>query len=239
MMDARCAESSAMHPPIRIISSMATRALLAELAADWQRRHGTAVQLESVGGVNAARRVAAGEPFDLVVLASDALAQLAAAGHVQAAHAQDLVRSAVAVAVPAGAPRPDVGTQAALRAAVQGAGRIGYSTGPSGRALLKLIDRWGLAEALQGRLVQAPPGVPVGQLLAQGQVDLGFQQLSELMHLQGITLLGPMPPGCEIDTVFSAATTAAAPDDTVLALLHWLAAPATADTKQRHGMAPA
>jgi molybdate transport system substrate-binding protein len=218
---------------------MATRSLLAELAAAWQQRSGVAMQLESVGGVDAARRVQAGEAFDLVVLASDAMDKVAAAGHVQGSQRRDLVRSSVAVAVPADAPRPDIASAAALRTAVQAAPRIGYSTGPSGSALLKLVERWGLADTLRERLVQAPPGVPVGRLLAERQVDLGFQQLSELMHLDGIALLGPMPPGCEIDTVFSAAPVRSAPHEAVAELLDWLASPDTADTKQRHGMAPA
>ena len=229
-----------MSPTIHIISSMATRALLAELAAAWQQRSGVAVHLESVGGVDAARRVAAGERFDLVVLASDAIDKLAAAGHVHGALKRDLVRSSVAVAVPAGAPQPAIGSEADLRAALEAAPRIGYSTGPSGTALLQLVERWGLAAALKERLMQAPPGVPVGRLLAERQVDLGFQQLSELMHLTGITLLGPMPPGCEIDTVFSAAPGAhRVPHESLLGLLGWLASPDTADIKHRHGMAPA
>jgi molybdate transport system substrate-binding protein len=229
-----------MGPTIRIISSMATRALLSELLAAWQQREGAAVQLESVGGVDAARRVQAGEPFELVILAADAIDQLAAGGHVRGDLRREVVRSPAAVAVRAGAPRPDIGSEAALRAALQAAPRIGYSSGPSGRALLKLIDRWGLADTLKDRLLQAPPGVPVGRLLAEGQVDLGIQQLSELMHLQAISLLGPLPPGCEIDTVFSAAPGGQAePQAAVRALLDWLASPATADTKLHHGMAPA
>ncbi len=225
------------------ISSMATRALLAELLADWQAQGGPAVAMESVGGVDAARRVVAGEAFDLVVLASDAIDKLLASGHLLPGSRVDLVHSGVAVAVREGAPRPDIGSEDALRAAVLAAPSIGYSTGPSGTQLLQLFARWGISDQLQGqpgRLVQARAGVPVGSLVASGEVALGFQQLSELISLPGIQLLGDMPAPVQINTIFSGAVASTSRQgDAVRALLAWLAAPATAATKQRHGMAAA
>ena len=166
------------------ISSMATRALLADLARAYEQQTGTTVAIESVGGVDAAKRVQAGEAFDAVFLASDAIDRLIASGHVSGPRA-DLVRSPVAIAVREGAPRPDVSSEAALKAAVLAAPRVSYSTGPSGVHLQKLFERWGIAAEIAPRIVQAPPGVPVGSLVARGDVDLGFQQLSELMHLRG------------------------------------------------------
>jgi molybdate transport system substrate-binding protein len=226
-----------MNLPLTGISSMATRQVLAELA----QAHGRAIQrevwIESVGGVEAARRVQEGGDFDVVVLAEDAIRQLAAGGHVHPASIRPVVRSAVAVAVRAGAGRPDVTSEAALRAAVQAAGRIGYSTGPSGTALLTLIQHWGLADVLRERLVQAKPGVPVARLLAGGEVDLGFQQLSELLHQDSVDVLGPMPPGVEIVTTFVGAvcTRSVQPDD-AQALLACFCAPDAAEVKQRHGL---
>jgi molybdate transport system substrate-binding protein len=224
-------------PPLRLISSMATRALLAELAAAWQAEPPRQpLAIESVGGVDAARRVAAGEAFDAVVLAADALDKLIAAGHVIGPR-MDLVRSDVAVAVRTGAPWPSIDSEDALRQAVCAAGSIGYSTGPSGTQLLQLFARWGVAEALQTRLVQTPAGVPVGQLVAEGRVELGFQQLSELMTLPGIEVLGTLPEPVCITTVFAAGVAAASPRaDAVRALLAWLADPLRAAIKQRHGM---
>jgi molybdate transport system substrate-binding protein len=222
------------------LSSMATRLLLADLLAAWQGQGGQPVAMESVGGVDAARRVAAGEAVDLAVVASDAIDQLTAGGHLVAGSRVDLVRSGVAVAVPAGAPRPDIGSESALRAAVLAAPSIGYSTGPSGTQLLKLFDRWGITAELQGRLVQARAGVPVGSLVASGEVALGFQQLSELLHLPGITLLGDLPAPVQITTIFSGAVAGTSRQPAAArALLAWLAAPGTAATKQRHGMAAA
>ena len=226
--------------PLNGISSMATRQLLADLLASWQAQGGQAVAMASVGGVDAARRVAAGEAFDLVVLASDAIDALTAAGHLLAGSRVDLVQSAVAVAVPADAPQPDIGSEAALRAAVLAAPSIGYSTGPSGTQLLQLFARWGITDQLQGRLVQARAGVPVGSLVASGEVALGFQQRSELIGLAGITLLGDLPAPVQIHTIFSGAVAASSQQpDAARALLAWLAAPATAAAKQRHGMAAA
>src|SRR5512139_2636587 len=137
-----------MTAPLKIVSSMATRQVLAELVAAFEARSSQAVELESVGGVDAAKRVRAGEAFDVVVLASDAIDRLAAEGRIVAGSRVDLARSGVAVAVRAGAPRPDIGSEDALRRAVLAARTVGYSTGPSGVQLAALFERWGIAEAI-------------------------------------------------------------------------------------------
>lgn len=222
------------------ISSMATRQLLAELISAYRQQTGVEVTFESVGGVDAARRVQAGEPFDTVVLAADAIDRLVAAGRVVAGSRADLVRSGVAVAVRKGSARPDIGSEDALRRTVLAARAVGYSTGPSGAALTQLFERWGITAAIAARLVQAPPGVPVAQLVARGEVELGFQQLSEMMHVDGIDVLGPMPPGLEIVTIFSAGLcTASTQPGAVRALLEFMCSPAIVDIARRHGMEPA
>jgi molybdate transport system substrate-binding protein len=219
---------------------MATRQVLGELARAWEQRSGSKVAIESVGGVDAAKRVAAGEPFDVVILASDAIDKLIAGGHAVAGTRVDLVDSGVAVAVRAGAPRPDTSSEEALKRAVLAAPTIGYSTGPSGVSLVKLFERWGIAQELQGRLVQAPPGIPVGALVARGEIALGFQQLSELIHLEGITLVGPMPVAVQITTTFSGAVcTASTQGAAVRELLAFMASPEAAEAKLRNGMEPA
>ena len=219
---------------------MATKLVLADLVQPWQQRTGQRVAIESVGGVDAAKRVAAGEAFDVVFLAADAIDKLIASGQVLAGSRVDLVRSGVAVAVREGAPRPDISSEEAVRAAVLAARSLSYSTGPSGVALAKLFERWGIAEQIKDRIVTAPPGVPVGSLVAKGEVELGFQQLSELMHLKGITVLGPLPPAIQIITTFSAGVCAASRQaEQVRAMLAALNAPETAELKRRHGMEPA
>ena len=231
-----------MSPSLTGISSMATRQVLAELTAAYETQTGQRVAIEAVGGVDAARRVQAGEGFDFVVLAADALQRLIDGGRAVAGSRVDLVRSPIAIAVRAAAPRPDVSTEDAVRRALLAARSIGYSTGPSGAHLVQLFERWGLAELLRQRTVQAPPGVPVGALVARGEVELGFQQLSELLHLEGVTVLGTLPAAIAHITTFSAAVCAgAAQADAARELLAFMAAPtaAAAAAKRRHGMEPA
>ncbi len=219
------------------ISSMAMRQVLAELTDAYTRQTGQTVAIESVGGVDAARRVQEGEAFDVVVLAADAIEKLAAVGRVDPASRIDLARSSVAIAVAAGAPRPDIASEAAVRDAVLHARTIGYSTGPSGVYLVRLFQQWGIADAIASRIVQAPPGIPVGTLVARGDVELGFQQLCELMHVPGVDVVGLLPAEIQVVTVFSAAICAASGRvEAAGKLLSFLASPQADATKRRHGM---
>jgi molybdate transport system substrate-binding protein len=229
-----------MRTHLRGISSMATKPLLTELIRQWQAGNEGTASMESVGGIDAAKRVQSGEAFDVVVLAADAIDKLAATGHLIADTKVDVARSAVAVAVPRGTPYPDLSSEDAVRRAVEGAERIGYSTGPSGVALLCLFERWGLTQALGDRIVQAPPGVPVAELVARSQVSLGFQQLSELMNVDGVEVVGGLPPPIDIVTTFSAAVCATSADrDAAARLLRFMASPEADGTKRQHGMQPA
>ena len=216
---------------------MATRQLLTELVADYQKQANIDIQIESIGGVNAAKRVQAGEAFDVVFLSSEAIDQLIASGHIDPTSKVNLVNSGVAVAVKAGATTTDISSEAALKTAVLAAKTVSYSTGPSGVALAKLFERWGIAEQIAKRIVQAPPGVPVGSLVAKGEVELGFQQLSELIYLDGISIVGPLPPEIQITTTFSAGVcTASTQADAVKAMLNYMASPAATAAKLRQGM---
>ncbi|WP_298210854.1 substrate-binding domain-containing protein [Acidovorax sp.] len=228
------------QPLVRGISSMATRQVLADLVAGFSQKSGIQAAIESVGGVDAAKRVQAGEVFDVVILASDAIGKLLAAGHLLPGSKVDWVHSGVALAVPAGAPLPDIGSEDAVRRAVREARSISVSTGPSGVALLQLFERWGIAGEIASRMVQAPPGVPVGSLVAKGEVALGFQQLSELLHVPGIAIVGPLPPAIQITTTFSAGIGAQSQQmDAARALLAYMASPQAADAKRKQGMEPA
>jgi molybdate transport system substrate-binding protein len=222
------------------ISSMAMRHVLTELSDAYERRSGQAVAIVSAGGVDAARRVADGEAFDFVVLAANAIEKLAADGRVDPESRTDLARSPVAMAVAAGATRPDVCSEPAIRDAVLRARSIGYSTGPSGEHLVGLFKRWGIADLSAPRIVQAPPGVPVATLVARGDVELCFQQLSELMDVPGVDVIGLLPPEIQLTTVFAAAVcrTSSCPVDAA-ALLSFLASSEAAAAKRRHGMEPA
>ena len=216
---------------------MATRAVLLELATDYEATARQAVRLESAGGVDVAKRVRAGALVDVVVLAADVIDQLIAQGKLLAGSRVDLVQSGIAVAVPAGAPRPDISSENALKDAVLAAKTLSYSTGPSGVYLIKLFERWGILDAIKPRIVQAPPGVPVGSLVAKGDVELGFQQLSELINVQGIAVLGPLPPAIQLVTTFSAAISVVSHQvEAARSLIAFMAAPEAVATKRRQGL---
>lgn len=226
--------------PLKLISSMATREVLRELASQYQAATEQAVVAEAAGGVDVAKRVQAGEAVDVVVLASNVIDKLIAEGKVLPGRI-DIVDSGVSVAVRAGAPRPDIGSEEAVKRAVLAAKTISYSTGPSGVYLESMFARWGILDQIRNRIVVPPPGVPVGSLVAKGEVELGFQQLSELMNLPGIDVIGPLPTAIQTITTFSGGVCARSQQpDAARALLQFMSAPAATAVKKRHGMdAPA
>jgi molybdate transport system substrate-binding protein len=221
---------------LKLLSSMATRELLAELSGVYAHDSGVPVATEAVGGVDAARRVERGEALDVVVLARNVIERLVAAGKLRAGTETDLVRSGIAAAVRAGASVPDFSTESAVRQAVRSARTLGYSTGPSGAYLEQLFTRWGMLDEIRPRIVVAPPGIAVGELVARGKCELGFQQYSELMNLPGIAIVGPLPPAIQQLTTFSGAVaTSSTQAGAAAKLLQYLAAPAHTVARQRHG----
>jgi molybdate transport system substrate-binding protein len=224
-------------PALKLLSSMATRELLIELIARYERTTGQPVTAEAAGGVDVAKRVRAGEAVDVVVLSSTAIDSLIAAGNLLPDSRIDLVKSGVAIAVRAGASQPDVASEEAVKRAVLNAKTLSYSTGPSGVYLEKLFQRWGILEEIRSRIVVPPPGVPVGSLVAGGTVELGFQQLSELMSLPGIEVIGPLPPEIQTITLFSGGISPGCERPELgRALLDYMASPSVATVKQRFGM---
>jgi molybdate transport system substrate-binding protein len=222
------------------LSSMATRQILADLAKAYELMNGTRVDIRSMGGVEAAKLVRTGEPTDVVVLASKVMEGLEAEGHIVKGSIMDFARSEIAIAVTAGAPRPQVASEQAVRQAMLEARRICYSTGPSGDHLKALCQKWGVAESVLGRALMAPPGVPVASLVARGEADLGFQQLSELIGQPGIEVLGPLPPEIQAVTIFSAGLSSASHErEAARAVVAYMASAETGDTKRRYGMEPA
>ena len=223
---------------MRAISSMATRHVLEDFTDAAGAAGFPELQLESTGGVDAARRVADGEKWDLIFLADDALVGLAEGGHIEAASRTPLLVSSMAAAVPTGvALRGGAALRTAddVRRILAGAARIGYSTGPSGTALKRLIEDWGLSEDLHDRLVQAPAGVPVARLLERREVVLGFQQLSELADQSGVRVLGTLPADCAIETTFSGAvSTHSSQPDVAWAMLSYFASGAMSSIRSAH-----
>jgi molybdate transport system substrate-binding protein len=228
-----------MIHPLKLLSSMAAREVLAELIRGFSAHTGQVVEAEAAGGVEVAKRVQAGDVADVVVLSDTAIDKLITAGQLRTGRV-DLVRSGVAIAVRSGAARPDISTEEAVRAAVSSAESVSYSTGPSGVYLEKLFERWGILETLRPRIVVPPPGVPVGSLVAGGQAALGFQQLSELLNVAGIEVLGPLPATIQTITTFSAGVSVHCAQPEVAArLLDYMRLPSATGVIQRYGMEPA
>jgi molybdate transport system substrate-binding protein len=216
---------------------MATRRILDELCQRYTATSGSTATIKAMGGVDAAKLVRAGEPTDVIVLADGVMRQLEAEGLVVAGSIKGFAQSGMAIAVQAGAQAPDIGSEKAVRQAVTNARKVAYSTGPSGDHLLKLCERWGVPA---DQLVKAPPGVPVGSLVADGQADLGFQQLSELIHVEGIDVIGPLPAEIQAETIFAAGVSSnSAQKDATAQLIAFLTAPETDEIKRAEGMAPA
>jgi molybdate transport system substrate-binding protein len=228
-----------MSTAIAGISSMATRLILGALAQRYEAASGVPVAIQSMGGVDAARLIRAGEATDIVILASTVMAKLEAEGHILAGSIRGFARSGMAIAVRAGVQWPDISDEEAVQRAVGAARKVCYSTGPSGDHLLQLCERWGLPPG-DDRLIKAPPGVPVGSLVAQGEADLGFQQLSELIHVPGIEVVGPLPPEIQAVTVFAAGVCSASsrPAQTQ-DLIAYLTSPEADGVKREQGMDPA
>lgn len=197
---------------MRVISSMATKAALSQLAAQIERDLSIPAELTCIGGVEVARRIRGGEQYDVVVLASGAIDALTAEGYLDPQSRHAWVQSGIAMATVTSPPRSAVLTESDVRQQVNGAARIGISTGPSGDAMRAILERWKAAGDRIGLIVEATPGVPVARLLAEAKVDVGFQQLSEMIGTPGISLWGPLPPSLQTVTTFVAAVSKSAPD---------------------------
>jgi molybdate transport system substrate-binding protein len=190
-----------------------------------------------MGGVDAARLLRDCKAVDVIVLASNVMEQLEKEGWVVPGTRSDIARSGVAIAVRTGLPHPAIATEEDVKQAVLGARKISYSSGPSGDHLKRLFERWNIAGVVADRTVEAKPGIPVGHLLARGEADLGFQQLSEFLDLEGIDIIGPLPADIQTITVFTAGVGTRSPHpDGARAFVAHLISPDTQAAKQKLGM---
>ena len=224
---------------LKLLSSMASRELLKELCARYQRESQQAVTVEAAGGVDVAQRLRAGEPVDVAVLSRASIDDLAREKVLLRDSITDIANAGISVAVAAGAAPPDISDEDTLRRAVLEAPSISYSTGPSGVYLERLFAAWGVLDRIRPRIVVPPPGIPVGSLVASGKVALGFQQLSELINVAGIRVLGPLPAAIQLLTTFSGAIAHSSGNaNAARELLRYLASPQVAAAKADFGMQP-
>jgi len=233
------AATAATAAEIKVIGSPGTRAPYTLLVPDFERATGIKVTTDWGGVGEVARRVAEGETADLVMLPAAQIDDLIRLGKLVADSRADVAKSGIGVAIRSGAPKIDIGSADGIKKALRAAKTIAYSAGPSGIHMQRLIASWGLADELRPKIVPPAPDTPIAVVVARGDAEIGFQQVSELLPVAGIDYLGPLPAGIQEITTFSAAVhRAAAAPDAARALLKFLTAPAAAPIFRRTGMEP-
>ena len=230
---------------IKVVTSGAFTAAYLELVPEYERATHNKLVTEfgpSMGTTHNAIpiRLERGEAIDVVIMAAPALDDLIKQGKVQADSRVDLVRSNIGMAVKAGAPRPDISTVDALKRTLLAAKSIAYSDSASGVYLAsELFPKLGIAEQIKGktRKIEADP---VGGVVASGEFEIGFQQISELRPVKGIDIVGELPPGAQRVTIFAAGIPATATHpDAAKALIEWLASPAAYAAIKKSDLEPA
>jgi molybdate transport system substrate-binding protein len=184
-------------------------------------------------------RIARGEPVDVVIVATEALDPLIADGKAVAAGRAELARAPIGAVVRAGAPKPDISTVEAFKRTLLEARSIAYSDSASGVYLSTvLFPRLGVAEQIKAKSTMIP-AEPVARTVARGEYELGFQTMSELLPVEGVDQLGPIPAETQKIVSFSAAIAAGAKEPAAgLALIKYLSSPAAAPAIIKSGMAP-
>ena len=231
--------AAASAAEITVMSSAAVKEFYLELVPQFEKASGHKVVTQWVGGLDVQKRIRAGELVDLVILARPPIEALTQEGRLAPGSRIDLAKSGVGVAVRAGAPRPDISSGEALKRTLLSAKSIAHSSGPSGDHITAMISRMGITDEVKAKILQTKPGNPVGMVVARGEAEIGFQQVSELLPVAGITFLGPLPPDVQNITVFSGGVhTAAKEPAAARALMQFLGSPAATPVIRKHGMEP-
>lgn len=224
---------------IRVLSTQAIQGVYRELVPQFEAASGHKVTTVFSGTLDVQKRIAAGEAYDLIIMAGTDLDKFITAGKVVSGSRVDLAKSGVGVAVRVGAPKPDIRTTDGLKKALLSAKSIGYSSGPSSQIVAGIFQRMGIADEIKGKLRQTPSGVFVGTLLASGEAEIGFQQVSELLHFVGIDYVGPLPPDIQQYTTFSSGIQSGAKEAAAArAWIMFIKAPAAAAAFRKGGMEP-
>ena len=220
-------------PEIKVISSTAMKTSIDDLVAEFQRATGHTLALSFGPSARIKKQVADGEVNDVTIATDKGIDELIAQGRIVAGSRADLARSAMALAVQKGALRPDISSAEKFKAAMLAAKSLGMSNpvggGQSGANLVAIFERLGLAEAMKPKCFYGPGGPAglIGNYLVRNEVEVGIQQLPELMAVPDIDIVGPLPPDIQNMTVFSAGlSTAAKNTDGAKALIQFLATPA-------------
>ena len=221
---------------ISVMSTVAHKDAYLEMLPAFERASGHKVATQWVPTVEVLRRIKAGETVDLVLMATGGIEDLTKSGKIEAGSAVPVVKSGVGIAVRAGAPKPDVGSAEAFKRTMLAAKTVAYSTGPSGNYLVGLFERLGIAAEVKAKtkLIQ---GEPVGDVVARGDAEIGFQQIPEILPVKGIQYLGPLPAEIQYTTVFTAGIhTEAKQAAAARALVSFLKTPEAAAIYKKHGL---
>jgi molybdate transport system substrate-binding protein len=225
---------------INVVSTQATEEAYKELVAQFEKASGHKVTTFFSGTLNVQKKLADGEPYDLIIMAGPAIDEQIKLGKAVAGSRVDVAKSGTGMAVRKGAAKPDISSADALKKTLLTVKSIGYSTGPSGLYMLSVFEKLGIAGEVKGKLKQTPSGVFVGSLIANGDTEVGFQQIAELVHFAGIDYVGPLPGELQRMTMFSAGLHSGAKQpDAAKALVKFLTAPAAAPVIRKHGLEPA
>ena len=221
---------------LTVMQSAAFKEAYEALLPAFEQASGYKVTTLWTPSVDMMSRLKGGEVVDLVIMSAAAIDELIQYGKLAAR--VDLAKSGVALAVRAGAPQPDISSGDALKRALIAAKSVCYSTGPSGIYLAGLFEKMGIAEQIKAKQVVVK-GEPAGAVVARGEAEIGFQQMSELLPVAGIDIVGPLSDDVQRITVFSAGVHAQAPQAAAAqALIRHLTAAAAAPVITQSGMQP-
>jgi molybdate transport system substrate-binding protein len=223
---------------IKVLSSIATREAYLELVPQFESATGHKVVTTWAGTTAIMQRMAVGgENHDIVVISSSEMDELIKQGKIVSGSRVDLAQSGIGIAVRKGAPRPDVSSAAALKQALLAAKTVGYTSGPSGVYMAGLIERMGIGAQVKPKHRGVPSGGTIGTIVASGDADIGFQQVSELVHIPGVDYIGPLPSDVQCVTIFSSGLqTGTAQPDAAKALVAFLTTPAAKAVMRKHGL---
>ena len=229
----------ALSAEIKVIAANALKDGYTELVSSFEKSSGHTVITTWAGTVNATKRVSDGEVYDLVIISSGNIDQLIAAGKLAAGSRADFAKTGIGVAVRAGMPKPDVSTNETVKAAVLAAKSVVYSAGPSGAYVGELLKKMGIAEQVASKVKQPSSGAEVAAILARGEADFGFAQVSEFLNVPGLIDLGPLPASIQNFTIYAIGRHVAAPSsDAAQALVKHLKSPEAAPAIKKMGMEP-
>jgi molybdate transport system substrate-binding protein len=224
---------------LKVLSSNGTSAIVRAIGAEFGRRTGHTVITKIDVAVLLQKDIEAGEAFDLAILTRAVVDELAQKGAIDAGTRTDVARSGIGVAARAGAKKPNIGTVDAFRRTFLDTRSVAYTTvGGSGIHFVKMLERLGIADAVRAK-AKTQPGGTVGELVARGEAELAVQQVSELLPVEGIELVGPFPPELQLITLFTGGVSVhARHPDAAQALLRFFAAPVALDVIRAKGMEP-